>query len=165
VGAMSNPLVTRWKQEGQVYCWRYRDRPRRYPGWNISADARGCQSCVALLDLLLSNQWSSQATIVITSPTAQALQAVNGPAGWSSATGLDLIYPGAKVAPAHWRLRSSQGHVAITLGESRLREIQNGMVDIAQGRGDWGAPNDDEDIESDQLLYFWPLVWARGPRP
>jgi hypothetical protein len=164
IQVMADPKVAQWRQRGAVYCWRYCDNRKNYPGWNLTADSQACESLVQLLDLMLAGKYSSQAAIPISPPTEKALQAVNGPERWMSASEMTLHYPKSKVEPGHWSLKSNEGRIAITLGEARLNELRSGVVDVSQGRGDWAAPNDDDEIDDAQLLYFWPLKWARGSR-
>lgn len=159
---MSDPKVAKWKQRGEVYCWRYRGASN-YPGWNFSADQEGCASLREVLDLMISSPYSSKAIIRIARPTASVLAAVKGPDHWSSATELQLSHPKFTVEASHWSLTSKDGQVAVTIGVSGLKEIREGVNDVSQGQGDWAAPNDDEEIEDSQLIYFWPLVWRRLP--
>jgi hypothetical protein len=93
------------------------------------------------------------------------LRVVNGPDHWLSASELTLQHPKTKIEPGQWTLVSNNGRVAITLGVERLQDVREGVTDIANGTGDWAAPNDDDTIDDAQMLFFWPLKWARGARP
>jgi len=161
---MSDPFVAKWRQRGTVYLWRYTRSPKAYHGWNLSADPHGCESLLALLDLMIASPYSSRATIRISSPTSEALSAVNGPERWLSASELNLHHPKFKSEARHWHLTSSVNRVVLTLGLERLQEVRRGVVDVANGTGDWAAQNDDDAIDDAQVLFFWPLVWARASR-
>lgn len=153
---MSDPQVDKWKQTGTVYCWRYRDNARNYPGWNIAADKEGCAELLSLIDLMEAAPYSSSKTIRLTPPTDDVLSVPNnrlGEARWTAARSLSLRYPKGKVEPDHWDLEREGDTLTLSIGEAKLRELRSGVEDMMAGEGDWGIGESDEEI-----LFFW---WVR----
>jgi hypothetical protein len=74
---MSDPQVQRWRQQGTIFLWRYRDRPRNDPGWHLSADPAGAVSLLQLLRLMRDSSYSSEQIIGISPPTPGVLAVPN----------------------------------------------------------------------------------------
>jgi hypothetical protein len=49
---MPDPTVARWKQQGRVYLWRYKENRKNYPGWHFTADAVACNALLELFELM-----------------------------------------------------------------------------------------------------------------
>jgi hypothetical protein len=154
---MSDPEVQRWRQQGRIFLWRYRDKPRNYPGWHLSADAPGAQSLVELCRLMEGAQFSSETSIIISDPTASVLSVPNyirGAAKWQSAHRWTIEYPKGKVAPGEWQIRFSGEELRLRVGGGTLEQLERGIEDIRNGHGDYTIGSDDTP-ESDRLWLWW----------
>ena len=148
---MSDPAVSRWKQQGRVFLWRYVENTRNYPGWHLTADAVGARSLLELTSLMRAASWPSRTTIDLTRPTEAILKVPNnrdGEARWVGATRL-CIRSAPELSPTHWDIRQVDDTVELRPGSEMLAQLDRGLHDILDGRGDYsmGGPPAE--------LWFW----------
>lgn len=159
---MSDPSVTRWRQRGRVYLWRYKENTRNYPGWHMTADHEACTSLVELIDAMQVARWPSNATVAVSPPTDDILLVPNnrgGAARWTAPTSLKLKYTRDQVDADFWSLGLQGGTLILAMGATALATLQKGILDIANGKGDYciGADEAHGTAGSDAVLWFWWL--------
>ena len=157
---MGDAHVERWRQRGRVFLWRYRGRPRNYPGWHFTADPQGNASFRELLDLMIASPYSSERVLSVTPPTKQVLSVPNywGP-GPQTSLGWSIKTAKGDASKDEWRMEFVERKVRHTLGRVALADMIKGLEDISLGRGDYALPRNAK-IQDDQCLWFW--WWLGG---
>jgi hypothetical protein len=148
-----------WKQEGNVYLWRYPDAFRNFPGWHLSADSVGAESLLELLSRLGESAVTAYRTVRITEPTRAVLSVPNNRGGntrfWSPLR-LRLVFDPSDVASTLWELRLEHGQVNLSVGEKFRSLLVAGIVDIMERKGDYSiGGHRNEPKEERTCLWFW----------
>jgi len=154
---MPDPVVSRWQQKGCVHLWRYKQTSKNNSGWHLTADEAGCDSVLQLLEMMADARWPSRHAIVITEPD-ERLTAGVAPAGkrrpWLAPGEWMIHYPKNAVADDHWQWTATERQAVLSVGLSKLRELQAGFREIRRGGGDYKIGADG----ADGLWLWWHLV-------
>lgn len=149
-------LIKKYKINGKVYCWKYKENELNYPGWNFTLDLIASQNLSELLDMMSLCEWSSKKKIVIEIPTDSQLTVPNnqgGRAKWKTISKMTLNCKKTELEN-HWAITEFGEEIEIQFGKSKLTELQNAIKEVANGRGDYAiADEDDENI----LNFWWNL--------
>lgn len=141
-----------WKQSGNVSLWYYTENERNYPGWHLTADAAGCDSLVALIDVLAADGCAASRVVEIRPPSSAQLKVPNnksGLAAWQAPGKLRIAF---SEDPAQWSFPLGLEPAVLTLGSDWLAPLRDGVSGIARGRGDYSiglAGN------GSSRLWFW----------
>lgn len=139
---------TAWQPAGTVSLWRYRDNARHYPGWQLTADAAGCASLLALLDALQTEGAGASRALRLTAPgPAQLAVPNNRDARWEAPQAMRLVLDQDSDA---WQWQPDNAQQVLRLGLSALAELRQGVRDIAAGRGDYSLGHG-----MDALWFWW----------
>ena len=139
---------------GRVCLWRYRDRARNYPGFHLSADPRGCDQLLVLLDGLMKAR-KPQIGNVALDPVTQAVLAIpnNRDARASTyrhwALVVDPSFP-----PERLHFTVMNDRVQTELSAIQVERLAAGVRDIRERRGDYAIGDKDG-----HELWFW---WQDG---
>lgn len=155
---MSDRDVERWRQRGEVFLWRYRDRPRNYPGWHLSADPAGAGSLLALLRLMSDARYSSAQVVAISEPTPRVLSVPNygrGSDAWQSAGRWQLRCTKAAASANEWKLAFTGSGLQLSVGERYLLALIGGVEDLAAGRGDYAISGEEADDHDCLWIWWW----------
>src|SRR5512133_1596062 len=104
---MPDSTVSKWKQSGLVYLWRYLENTRNYPGWHLKTDEAGRQSLLGLLQKMHAAKYSSRATVHLSAPTMRQLSVPNnrhGQAAHRAAEEWLIVYPKGRTPDQTWKL-------------------------------------------------------------
>lgn len=147
--------VSEWKQEGQLFIWRYAKPRQSWRGWHFTADPAGCRSIRNLLDRMRGGA-ACHRTLRL-SPVTDAVLSV--PNFGSKCDGrfekLRIEYEpeGEDLA-----LVSNRESLTMTVGEKRLRFLSSAFADVEVGQGDFGIrPSNDRKIDP---WMFWWMPWS-----
>ena len=154
---MSDPNVQRWRQRGDIFLWRYRDRPRNYPGWHLSATPAGAESLLQLLRMMCDAPYSSERVIRIADPTHAVLAVPNYTHGydqWQSAHRWRLRYSRRREDVANWKIVFTGRELEFTLGEKYVLALIRGIENLIAGKGDYAISSGRAD-EHDCLWFWW----------
>lgn len=156
---MANHLAGRWKQRGATYLWRYKTRRRNYPGWNFNADADGCASLIAMIDLMLGSEWSATQDVEL-QPLSDRIAGLTGAAApWRAASMLSIKYPGSTAPPTYWECSDDPTSPVLVVGLSKLIELRSAIVDVSQFKGDFCIYAEDlpaHEVDPQRLpIWFW----------
>src|ERR1044071_2745683 len=58
-----DPQFKKFKLNGHVYLWKYRENTRNYPGWNITLDDQAIDSLLTLFGLMNESEFTSEVVI------------------------------------------------------------------------------------------------------
>ena len=153
---MSDPNVERWRQKGEVFLWRYRDKPRNFPGWHLTASAEGAASLLELLRLMRDARYASKQIVTISDPTPRILRVPNyirGVGQWRSAERWQLSYAKGRAEPGEWKLVFTGKELQLSVGETYLLKLIKGVEDVSRGIGDYSISGDDAGFH--ECIWFW----------
>ncbi|MDE5419972.1 hypothetical protein L3049_18440 [Labilibaculum sp. DW002] len=145
--------IQKYKIEGKVYTWTYKNNPRNYPAWNFTVDLKACESISALLNLMNNCEWSSKKTISIKLPTESQVRVPNnknGTESWKSKTNLILSCKTSE-STDYWKIIELNKGIEIQFGKAKLIEFQNAINEIPKRSGDFAISDQNEE----NILYLW----------
>jgi hypothetical protein len=158
---MSNPLVNRWRQRGNVYLWRFDDHVRNDPGWNFTADEDGCASLLELLTLMADDDRTARVAIQLSKPSddIQRLGLGVGTGKLRAPRHFTLEYPPTKVPPGFWQWTGTFRDPRLKLGRGKLIELISAVADVRQGIGDFEIGAADQKQHgfdfAKMSIWFW----------
>jgi hypothetical protein len=137
----------------RICLWRYREHPRDYAGFHLSAEKTGCAQLLGLLANLAKARTPQIASIVLDPPTAAVLSVANAHAGNSPVIAFRhwelLVDPGFPPERLHFTVIMDR--VRTELSPVQVESMAAGVEDMIAYRG--GYPIGDE--EEDQLWFWW----------
>lgn len=139
-----------WKQSGRISLWRYTENERNFPGWHLNADAAGCRSLLALLEMLAANGSGSR-TVTVTAPTKAQLDVSNNKAGLGAWVAPDKLLVTFSPTPDEWSFPPEIDPAVITVGSAWLAQLRKGIAGIPEGCGDYSVG----DRKGSYPLWFW----------
>jgi hypothetical protein len=149
--------VNAWKQQGNLYLWRYTEETKHFPGWHITADAQGCLAILDLLNRVEQYPSSAERTLRITLPTSDIVQILCRHMRWKAPERLKFVYLPALDAEKYWRIEEKiASKVFLTVGTHYLAQLKMGITGIMKGVGDYSIGN--QEIAEDNVkmrLWFW----------
>ncbi|WP_411895203.1 hypothetical protein [Winogradskyella sp. A2] len=145
--------IEKFKVNGKVYAWTYKDNQNNYPGWNFTLDKTASESLTELIDLMDECEWASKKTFGLEMPTDLQIGVPNnqnGMARWKTTSKMTFNHR-KNESENHWLIKKSDIGIEIQFGIKKLTELRNAINGIPKGKGDFAiSSNDDENI-----LYFW----------
>ena len=137
-----------WEQAGTVALWRYTENQRNCPSWNLTADAAGCASLLALLDAFEADGAAASRTLSITSPSPAILRVPNNrSSAWIAPSKLRLSF---SVDPGEWSFPESMEPAMLSIGADWLPQLRRAVAGIPGGEGDYSIGS-----SSSGKLWFW----------
>ena len=147
---MSDPHVDRWRPQGRVCMWKHKSR---HTDWNLAADEMACDALLDLLQRMRDAEWPSHRLFTLTKPEVTATGAPADRPAWF-AKQWSLKYPKSMVADDHWSLDTTQDHVRLAIGRSRLDDLAEAVVDMKRGGGDYAIGKEDAPL--------WTWWWVEA---
>lgn len=136
----------------RIYLWRYRENRRNYPGYHLTADARGCDDLVSVLTRH-ENATRVQRTRLALGPVTPSILAVPANTRGNSTvvtfSSLELITD-PNSSPDHFRFAETHLHCQLELSTAQAGHVLEGVHDIQHGKGDYCVGGD-----GDQVIWFW----------
>ena len=127
-----------WKQRGWVSLWRYKEFPRKFGGWHITANDEGVSSLLELIELLRQSQTAEYRTVAITAPTKNILSVPNFQRGEALVASPDkwriAVQPGSDDT---WSFPETLDPASLLIGGSYLPQLVLGLQGIPRGEGDF----------------------------
>ncbi len=145
--------IEKFKVNGKVYAWTYKDNQRNYPGWNFTLDKNACKSLTELLDLMNTCEWSSKKSFGLEIPNELQISLPNnqnGNAAWKTVSKLTFNHR-KNESENHWLIKKSENGIEIQFGINKLTELQNAIKGIPKGEGDFAISSENDE----NILYFW----------
>ena len=87
--------IEKFKLDGKVYAWTYKDNQNNYPGWNFTVDKTASESLTELIDLMDKCEWSSKKTFGLEMPSDKQISVPNnqnGQARWKTTSKMTLSH-------------------------------------------------------------------------
>jgi hypothetical protein len=139
---------------GRICLWRYRERTRSYPGFHLSADAKGCEQLLKLLGGLAKVRAPQIATVTLDPVTAAVLAVPNIRDATASAFRHWDLIADPRFDPERFHFTVMNDRVRSELSSVQIESVAAGVLDIRDRRGDYAIGDEDE-----QQLWFW---WQTG---
>jgi hypothetical protein len=138
--------INKWKQSGNIYIWRYRDNPKNYQGWHLSANNSGCISISELLQALIDSPPEANRTVQLSVPTDKQFCVPNCNRKPIAETKLRMVKSGIS---EEWSLTKNEDKLQLDIGTVYLHKFISGLADIQRNKGDYFIGR------KDQELWFW----------
>lgn len=117
--------VNDWKQNGNVYLWRYEGSPKNYPGWHLTADSEGAIAFITLIDLVSGASSGTKRTIVLSKPGESELRV---PGCRQAAIAAEkLVLESAVEDASFWSVKTENRSLALRAGKANLAELRKGI--------------------------------------
>lgn len=145
--------IEKYILNGKVYTWTYKDNNRNYPGWNFTVDLKAGESLIEILKLMDICDWSTKKNISATIATQAQLSVPNnqnGIAKWKPIKNMTLSCKKSE-SGNHWLINELDNGIEIQFGKEKLVELQNAIIRILNGDGDFAISDQNEE----NILYFW----------
>ena len=152
---MPDPHVEEWNLEGTLSVWRYVPRLKNMDGWHLSAEETACRSLADLIDRILASPWPNRKRVPVQMPPT--IRHVDG-APLVAAPSLTLCYPAGIAPDDHWHLRLTESALTLTVGESKLRELQRNLLGLPWWRDDFAMRPEERTLYDDMSLWFWTKI-------
>ena len=152
---MSDPAVDKWKQKGQIWIWRFSGRSKHFEGLHLIADSVGCKSLRELFKLMNSAKWPSSKVLKISKK--EFIDTTGSGYKLSLLQTFNIKYRKDQVPNDHWNMEwdSNKKNYTLSIGEKKLKELDNGISDIERGHGDYAIGPVDENEWDEMCLWFW----------
>ena len=138
---------------GRICLWQYRDNPREYMGFHLSADAPGCTQLLPLLANLAKARTPQIANIVLDPPSPGVLAIPTRRVGSSAIIGYRhwelLVDP--RFPPERLHFTVVTDRVRTELSPVQVESMAGGVEDMRALRGDYPIGDD----EAHQLWFWW----------
>ena len=137
-----------WKQRGAISLWRYTENERNYPGWHLSANSAGCESLIALIEVLSADGAGATRSVKLMPPTPAILGVPNnkhGTAKFKAPEKLRISFSGVS---DHWLFPQQLEPAELSFGHDWIARLRNGLAGIPNGIGDFS-------IGGEFPLWFW----------
>jgi hypothetical protein len=146
-----DPQFKKFKLNGNVYLWKYRDNTRSYPGWNITFDDQAIDSLLMLFELMDKSEFTSEVMIPVHKPKTNHLRIVNN--GSQIKTVGKLILKHTKTLNSGWSIRELLDNLQLDFDPSYLEQLKKSLLKVKTNKGDFAICDSKESDES--ILYFW----------
>lgn len=152
---MGTPIIEKWKQQGDIWIWRYIIQSKNYAGLHFTADSAACKSFKHLIRLMKEAQWPSTKILLISA------KPFIDPTGYGyKKTVLKTIkikYRKNLVAEDHWQIDwdGTKRNPTLSLGAKKLNELEKGVSDVEKGYGDYSIGPVEKSYLPDMSLWFW----------
>ncbi|MBU6952516.1 hypothetical protein [Hahella sp. HN01] len=135
-----------WRQQGEIYFWRYKTNPSDYAGWHLSADATGADSLLQLLGQCTQANDALFRTLTLSKPDAAAAVA-NCSDQVITFPKLKLIYTPDRAE--QWIISETEDKPCLDISKQGAQILMQGLQDIMAGRGDYASG------DKEHRLWFW----------
>lgn len=145
--------IEKYKVEGEIYIWIYKDNIRNYPGWNITFNSDAIKSLINLFKLLNSSEWSLKKKILTKTPSQKQINIPNnkfGNAVWKSKQKIVLNLKISELDD-HWLINENEEEIEFQFGKAKLRELINALKAVSNKQGDFAI----SDRNEENILYLW----------
>lgn len=133
--------VTEWRQEGQIFVWRYPKRSKHAGEWHFTGDPAGCRSIRNLVDRMAGGA-ACHRTMQLgrVTPAISAIPNHGEPkpdrfASMQVAFSLDAD---------EMTMEEDGDRLILTFGNKRVSDLRAAFADVETGNGDFGIGRSDD---------------------
>ena len=145
---MADFEIEQWHNSGAISIWHYEDFPKNYHGYHLMADQTGCDFLRGLVERFRKARYPARKKFALRPPTRNQLAVPNCSKKCLPARNVEFRFR-HEFDKAHWMISEKSGELVIELGTAGLQELDRGVSDMTQGRGDWAMGG------ASKALWFW----------
>jgi hypothetical protein len=149
--------VAEWRQEGQIFVWRYPKRNKHVGEWHFTGDPAGCRSIRNLIDRMAGGS-ACHRTWKLESVTPAIAEVPNcGEPKADRFTSMRIFFqPDAN----DLTIEEDGDQLILTLGNKRLRALRTAFAEVEVGIGDFGIATSGD--RKEKGWWFWWMPWSAG---
>lgn len=149
--------VAEWRQDGQIFVWRYPKRNKHAGEWHFTGDPVGCRSIRNLIDRMAGGE-ACHRTLKIepVKATIAAVPNYGDPKPDRFASMRVVFEPDAP----DLSMADDGDRLILTFGEKRLRTLRAAFAEVEVGIGDFGVATSDD--RKEKGWWFWWMPWSAG---
>lgn len=140
-----------WKKAGRIWLWRYAEKNRNFPGWHLSADKKGRESLITLIEAIGVDGSGATRSIALDPKDARVLSIpgrrvakVVVPSAWR----ITVVGPDDTA----WRFPETEEFAELMVGSGWLDLLAAGFADIQNPIGDYAIGIQGAGTSK---LWFW----------
>ena len=154
--------MERFLRNLDVWCWRYRENIRNYPGLHFTAKPMTCDVLLELLKLLETEGHNAHRAVPLKILTISDEAKITGGQKYRSFSKLKIVFCLASGQLRQASFYEENGVALFYLTENFMDKFKAGLRDIKEGIGDYSiAPDDKKNLSGEmdkksECLWFWP---------
>ena len=133
-----------------LYMWSYPRCPRGYRGYHLTGTKDACRTLLNQ-NVFWEESCESSLTILLKAGSANAKTVVG-----ISDPDLDIrsseLFFRPEMSKYHWTTAKTENNVQFQMGKEQRSILRDGIIAIAEGKGDWSIG------EGENALWFWWLL-------
>ena len=149
-----------------VWCWKYQENVRNYPGLHFTAKSKACNTLLELIDKIIKEGDGRARTLPLKLLNKSDEAKVTGGQKFISFQKLKISWhaPSDKLYKAAFFIENNNVHFYLT--ENFVYEFKNGLLDVKNGEGDYSihprfkgygkVKSMGELDKQSEELWFWP---------
>ena len=150
-------------QDIDIWCWRYKENTRNYPGVNLTATTDGCDALLKVIELLEQEGPGSRRTVPLRQLDPKDEAKVSGGQRYRNFKKLRLCLA-ERTADLQQMCVSHDGETAtVEIVPQELDQLKDSIAEVRRGRGDFGIAPDTRrkgtygpKDKASEILTFWP---------
>ncbi|HEY5909095.1 MAG TPA: hypothetical protein VJA21_00670 [Verrucomicrobiae bacterium] len=157
--------MEKYLQNLEVWCWRYKENTRNYPGLHFTAKPAACDAISGCLRQLRKEGDGARRTIPLRPLKAEDEAKISGGQKYECFSRLRITIHAEsdQLRQMAFRVESSLVHLDFT--ERSMSGFEKGLSDVKAGRGDYAIePEEDKEQgrrlgeleRASKCLWFWP---------
>lgn len=149
--------VVEWRQDGDIFVWRYPKRNKHAGEWHLTGDPAGCRSIRNLIDRMAGGE-ACHRTMRLGRLTPEISAVPNY--GEPKPDGFASMRVAFRPDAGEMAMEEDGDRLILTFGNKQVRDLRAAITDVEVGNGDFGIrPSDDHRIKP---WYFWWMPWSTG---
>lgn len=149
--------VAEWRQDGQIFVWRYPKHNKHAGEWHFTGDPVGCRSIRNLIDRMAGGE-TCHRTWKLERVTPTIAEVPNY--GEPKADRFTSIRIAFEPDAGELTMEEDDDRLILTFGDKRLRALRAAFAEVEVGIGDFGiATSDDRKAKG---WWFWWMPWSLG---
>ncbi len=157
--------MEKYLQDIEVWCWRYKENTKNFPGLHFTAKADACDAISKCLKNLRGEGRPAHRTISLKPLDPNDERKVTGGQAYVSFDRLRISMQDESGHLRQMSFRVENATVHFDLTKRWLSEFEQGLADVKQGVGDYAIGPEENKHEGKHLgeldrkserLWFWP---------
>lgn len=156
-GAAMHDRVAEWRQDGQIFVWRYPKRNKHAGEWHFTGDPAGCRSICDLIDRMAGGE-ACHRTLKLVQVTDAISSAPNF--GELKADRFASMRIAFEPDAGDLAMEEDGDRLILTVGNSRLCDLRAAFAEVEVGIGDFGIATSDD--RKEKGWWFWWMPRSAG---
>jgi len=142
--------VSEWRQEGEIFVWRYPKDSKHAREWHFTGDPLGCRSIRNLIDRMAGRD-ACHRTLKLGSVTRAIWEVPGfGEAKGDQFTDMRVVFEPDAMGLT---MAADGERLTLTLGNKRLPNLRAAFTEVEVGLGDFGVAT--SDVRQNKGWWFW----------